>query len=46
MKKILDGFSYIFLAPLVLILAPFILPIILLAGFAQLFNTEEFRDEV
>lgn len=46
MKKILDGLSYIFLAPLVLILAPLILPLVFLVGFAQLFNTEDFSDEM
>lgn len=46
MKKILDGLSYVFLAPLVLILAPLILPLILLVGFAQLFNTEGLDDEM
>ena len=46
MKKILDALGYVLIAPMALVLAPLILPLVLLLAVAQLFDTGNSSDEM
>ena len=44
-KKLFDALSWVFIAPMIVILAPIVLPWILLTAVAQLFNKRPTTEE-